>query len=61
MRYSGFIATFIPTLDEEDEVGASGVTMGAEDPDEAGPWLYGGARGDAVDPTPPCKGWPTRG
>jgi hypothetical protein len=42
-------------------VGASGVTMGAEDPDEAGPWLYGGARGDAVDPTPPCEGWPTRG
>lgn len=64
MRNSGFIATCMPTF-EEVEVGASGVTMGAEDPEPApGPWWYGAARGDAVadpPPPPPWVGWPTRG
>jgi len=40
MRNSGFIATCMPTFEEEEEeVGASGVTMGAEDPElPRGPW-----------------------
>ena len=48
-------------LEEEEEVGASGVTTGAEDPDPE-PWWYGAARGDAVEaPPPPWEGCPTRG
>lgn len=61
MRNSGFIVTCMPTFEEEEEVGASGVTMGAEDPDPE-PWWYGAARGDAVEaPPPPWEGCPTRG
>jgi len=33
MRNSGFIAMCMPTFEEEEKVGASGVTMGAEDPE----------------------------
>lgn len=61
MRNSGFIATCMPTFEDEDEdeekeVGANGVTTGAEDPEpdpDPEPWWYGAARGDAVEAPPP--------